>query len=140
MKYGHITLDIRAIRDELNLSQSEFADLLSVSNRTIQSCEQQWRKPSSSLEKSTLLLLMASRNGKSFAKSCCWKETGCEPGVKQDCIAFRARQGHLCWLLSGTICKGVRLKSWSDKLAICLECDYFQKLLKGALPRLEIKK
>ncbi len=134
MKYVQITLDIKAIREELELSQSEFADLLAVSPRTIQSCEQQWRKPSASLEKGALLLMMAHRNGKLFGKNTCWKETSCEREIRDDCIAYWARQGHLCWLMGGTRCKGIRLRSWPDKLAVCMECDFFHQLLNGDLP------
>lgn len=130
-------LDIKAIREELGLSQSDFAGLLSVSHRTIQSCEQQWRKPSSSLEKAALLLLMGVRNGKSFAKQTCWKETNCERSIRDECITYWSRQGHLCWLMGGTLCKGVRLKCWSEKLAICLECGFFLDLLIDGLPVIE---
>lgn len=36
--------DIRAVRDRLNMSQSEFADLFDVSPRTVQAWEQGQRK------------------------------------------------------------------------------------------------
>ncbi len=139
MRFKKATIDIKNIREELDLSQSGFADLLSVSPRTIQSCEQQWRKPGASLEKSALLLLMAHRNGTSFGKNACWKHTGCEPEKRKECMTYRSRQGHLCWLMSGTLCRGLRLVSWSDKLVFCLECDYFHKLLNGSIPILPAK-
>ncbi len=134
MKYEKVLIDIKGIREETFLSQSEFADLLSVSPRTIQSCEQQWRKPSASLEKYALLLLLAHRNGHTFGKNACWKETACENKTRDECITYKSRQGHLCWLMGGTACKGIRLKSWSDKLAVCLECGFFGNLLNGPLP------
>ena len=55
-------IDLKAIRQELGLSQAQFARLLGFSVRAIQSCEQGWRKPGASLERSALLLLMANRN------------------------------------------------------------------------------
>lgn len=134
MQYEYAILDIKAIREEIGLSQSEFADLLSVSPRTVQSCEQGWRNPSSSLEKSALLILMAHRNGSEFGKKTCWKVIKCDPEYRKSCIIFQSRQGHLCWLMSGTTCRGIRLKSWRDKLALCVQCEFFQALLPGKLP------
>ena len=42
--------------------------------------------------------------------------------------------GHLCWLLSGNVCQGKRLRAWKDKKAMCMQCDFFQKLLPDGLP------
>ncbi len=140
MQYKTGSLDIKAVREELDLSQSEFADLLGVSHRTIQSCEQEWRKPSASLERATLLLLMAHRNGKSFGKTVCWKETDCLRERRDNCMAYLARQGHLCWLLTGTLCQGIRLRNWPDKLALCLKCDFFHQLLNGEIPMVPHRK
>jgi DNA-binding XRE family transcriptional regulator len=137
MEFRKVTLDIRAIREEMGLSQSEFADLLSVSPRTVQSCEQGWRKPSSALEKSALLLFMAHRNGRTFGKKVCWEQPECNPKKRKDCMTYRSGQGHLCWLMSGTLCRGLRLNSWSDKLSFCLQCDFFFELLDGDLPILD---
>ncbi len=134
MKYKLVTLDIKAIREELQFSQSEFADLLGVSPRTIQSCEQGWRKPSTSLERTAILLLMARRNGRSFSNNICWKETDCPPERRESCMTYLSGQEHLCWLMGGTLCKGLRLKNWHDKLSFCLDCDFFNKLLCGPLP------
>ena len=129
-----LRLDLRTIREELGLSQSELADLLAVSLRNIQSCEQEWRAPSPSLERSLILLLMAHRNGASMGKNACWKQADCPAGMRSGCISFRSRQGHLCWLMTGTLCKGFRLRGWYDKMKMCMECDYFRLLLKGDLP------
>ncbi len=122
---------VKAIREEIGLSQAEFATLLAVSPRTVQSCEQEWRKPSPFLEKHSLLLLMAHRNGARFGSRSCWKFNKCSQELRKDCIAFRSRQGHLCWLMTGTVCKGIRVKTWSDKIAMCRDCGFFSALLCG---------
>ena len=124
-------LDLKAVRKRMGLSQSEFADLIGVSLRTVQSCEQGWRNPSPSVEKAALLLLMAERHGVDFSGHTCWDSVQCSMGEREACLVYQTRQGHLCWLLSGHICKGIRLHSWDDKKRLCAECDFFRELLPG---------
>ena len=128
-------LDLSIVRSELDLSQARFADLLGVSPRTIQSCEQGWRSPSAAVEKAALLLLLAHRHGARLKEFRCWEVLGCSEEDKKGCLAYQTRQGHLCWLLSGNICKGRRLRSWKDKKATCQDCDFFKTLLPDGLPR-----
>ena len=123
--------DLTAVREELRLSQSELAALLGVSPRTIQSNEQGWRKPSSALEKSILLLLIASRQGEDFTSHTCYNTLDCGPETCDQCLIHRSRQGHLCWLLTGNMCKGRRLYNWQDKKQVCGECLFLQTLLRG---------
>lgn len=123
--------DLKAVREELRLSQSELAALLGVSPRTIQSNEQGWRKPSPALEKSILLLLIAWRHGKDFSSQVCHNIVDCDPKTRNQCLAYRSRQGHLCWFLTGNVCNGMRLYNWQDKKRVCGECLFFQTLLRG---------
>ena len=136
---SQISVDIKAVREELELSQSDFAALLAVSPRTIQSCEQEWRAPSAALEKAALLLLLAHRNGPDFGKHTCWKVTGCERQLRVNCIAYRSRQGHLFWFLTGTFCKNVQVRTWDEKLALCSECEFFGEVTGGSIPTREKK-
>ncbi len=131
------TVDFAAVRRELGLSQTEFAALLAVSPRTVQSCEQGWRKPSPAVEKSALLLLLSSRNGPRFRDRTCWNVVDCPPHVRQGCLAYLSRQGHLCWFLTGTICQGERQDTWREKISICLQCIFFKGLLQGNFPSSE---
>lgn len=124
-------LDIRRVRDELSLSQAQLADLVGVSIRTVQSCEQGWRRPGVALEKSLLLLLMAFRNGTEFGAHVCWQTAEREPGVCERCIVRWCSQAHLCWLFSGNMCQGKRLRSWAEKKAVCGECRFLHQLLEG---------
>lgn len=130
-------LDLKAIRTELGLSQVEFATLLAVSPRTIQSSEQRWRKPSASVEKMALLLLLAKRNGTTFGSHTCWEQTDCPEEMRHGCMVHWSHQGHLCWLMTGTECKGVRANNWAEKLEMCQTCEFFDVLLKGTLPLIE---
>lgn len=126
-----LNIDLKDVRRQVGQSQSEFADLIGVSLRTVQSCEQGWRNPSPAVEKAALLLLMARRHGAAFSAHSCWESVPCSEAERQGCLVYNTRQGHLCWLLSGHICKGRRLHSWADKKKLCAECDFFQELLPG---------
>ena len=76
-------------------------------------------------------LLMAEEQGADFDKVCCWKMTHCPPEVREQCIAYRSRQGHLCWFLTGTLCAGRRLHNWSEKKSLCAHCAVFERLTGG---------
>lgn len=127
-------LDLKAIRAEVGLTQQEFADMLGVSVRTVQSCEQGWRNPGASVEKAALLLLVARRNGADCSQPMCWEAVDCSEAERRACLVFQTRQGHLCWLLSGNLCQGAPLHSWEDKKAVCTRCAFFRKLLPGGVP------
>ncbi|MCD6352132.1 MAG: helix-turn-helix domain-containing protein [Armatimonadetes bacterium] len=122
-------LNVRAVRRELGLTQSRLADLTSVSLRTIQGCEQGWRKPSPGLEKLLLLLLINKRAGTDLAERKCWVETVCPPEVRAQCPAYQAAQGGLCWLMTGKLYRGLRLPSWAHKRAMCEKCPLMRSLL-----------
>jgi DNA-binding XRE family transcriptional regulator len=106
MVSGSRKIGVREIRAELGLSQSELGGLAGISSRAIQSYEQEWRKPSELVERMLLLLLVAHRRGARLSRFRCWEREECPPGVRKRCIAYVARQGHLCWFLTGTMCKG----------------------------------
>lgn len=127
-------VDLKAIRTKVGLAQAEFADILGVSVRTIQSCEQGWRTPSPSVEKSALLLLMIHLHGSEVGSHVCWDAIGCSESERESCLVYQGKQGHLCWLLSGHICKGIRLRSWTDKKQLCKECEFFNELFPGGVP------
>ncbi len=124
-------LEPRVVRKELGLSQVGFADLLGVSTRAVQSWDQGWRKPSLALQKSILLALIAWRQGDNFGAQMCWDAKNCSQATRERCLAYRARQGHLCWFMTGNICEGRHVRKWSDKMAFCGECTFFQALLDG---------
>jgi len=122
-------LDVGRSRELLGVTQHQLADLLGVSVRTIQSCEQGWRKPSAALERSLLLLHLASRQGEALSDNVCWETVQCTQAERDRCLAHRARQGHLCWLLSGSYCRGERVGTWAAKKQICGECEFLTGML-----------
>lgn len=124
--------EVREIRTELGLSQSELAVQIGVSSRAIQSYEQGWRQPSEMVERMLLLLVIAYRNRDQLERARCWEVKKCAPDMQSRCIAHITRQGHLCWFLTGTLCQGRRAKCWDEKLRECLECSFMQGLLTPA--------
>jgi len=123
-------IDVAEIRGELGLTQTELADLLGVSHRTVQSCEQGWREPSASLEKTLLLHLIISRRGASLCEMPCWEHVDCSRQARLRCPVYRCQQGHLCWMLTGNICcaDGERVQDWEQKKALCRQCSFFTAL------------
>jgi len=132
---GSFEINVREIRAEMGLSQSELGGLVGISKRAIQSYEQGWRRPSELVERMLLLLLVAHRRGTRLSRCRCWEQEACPSRVRKTCIAYVARQGHLCWFLTGTMCKGQRQESWSEKLRLCLECKFMQGLLRPVKAR-----
>ncbi len=122
-------MNVRSIRDELGLSQSDLAAMAGVSVRAIQSYEQGWRKPSETVERVLLLLLIAQRNGDKLSQNCCWDIKRCPTNLRERCVAYLTRQGHLCWFFTGTMCAGKRLASWPEKYRLCVNCSFMQGLL-----------
>ena len=122
-------VDLKSAREELGLTQAQLAALLGVSLRVVQSCEQGWRRPSANVERHLLLLLIASRQGPGFGKRACWKTLGCPAHQREACIAYRTRQGHLCWFLTGNMCHGRPCVDWLEKKETCEQCEFFVSLL-----------
>ncbi len=126
---GALNFSVKEIRKELGLSQSELADLVGIGSRAIQSYEQEWRQPPEMVERMLLLLLIAHRNGAELPQLRCWEQKECLSNVRQKCIAYKTRQGHLCWFLTGTMCEGQRQNTLADKLQLCLDCSFMKDLL-----------
>jgi len=127
-------VDLKAVREELGMSQTELAEMLCVSPRTVQSCEQGWRNPSPGVERAALLLLLAHRHGGNLRQHECWQLLKCSEEKRSTCLVFQSRQGHLCWLLTGNRCQGKPLRTWSDKKSTCFTCDFFLELLPEGAP------
>ena len=126
--------DLKAIREELGLTQNELASYLGVSSRTVQSCEQGWRCPGSAVHKSLLLLLITHRRGAELKELHCWDARNCALEMRERCLVSISGQGHLCWFLTGNLCKQTVFRRWEDKLAKCNACGFFQALTRVKSP------
>jgi len=124
--------DIKAIREELGISQSTLASYLGVSVRTVQSCEQGWRCPSEVVKKSLLLLLITHRRRAELTVLHCWDYIQCMDEQRERCFIYQSRQGHLCWFLLGNQCMRQPNKGWRAKKEMCRCCTFFQTLIRPA--------
>jgi hypothetical protein len=112
----------------LGKTQTELARLLGVSPKAVQSFEQGWRKVPVHAERQ-LLLLTYLKQAPPTGTVPCWEQRGCEPGVREACIAWEVRAGHLCWFLNGTLCQGKFQETWDKKMRLCERCEVFRAVM-----------
>jgi hypothetical protein len=119
--------ELSEIRLRLEKSQRQMAQLLAVSTKTVQSYEQGWRSVPVHVERQVLFLLAS----KKFRKGgrLCWDIQACPMDLREKCPAWEFQCGHLCWFISGTMCKGEVQGSWENKMKICRECKVFHSML-----------
>jgi DNA-binding XRE family transcriptional regulator len=120
------------IRQKMQKTQKEMAQLLGASRKAVESYEQGWRNIPVAVERHVLFLL-AMRMG-TYEKSVpCWKILRCTPEMKEACPAWEYRSGHLCWFINGTMCQGKQQKSWKQKIALCRKCKVFLSFMGTAM-------
>lgn len=123
--------DLSAIREVLDKSQSELAELLGVSTRAVQSYEQGWRPVPVHVQKAAGLLLFLNWRKQGLRPVACWKTRQCSPEKRASCPTYEFRAGDLCWLINGTRCGGKPKKSWKAKLATCVACPAMGQWLRA---------
>ena len=119
----------RSVREALGVSQSEMSRLLGITLRALQSYEQEWRKTPPSVQRIAGLILYLRWRVKNPRQAPCWTITGCEPERRDACPAYRYRAGDLCWLLTGTRCRGKKAGTWEEKLDGCRRCPVMKSWL-----------
>ncbi len=115
------------IRHHLGKSQTQMAQVLGVSVKSVQSFEQGWRNIPLYVERQVLLILALKHHAAKKSKPC-WLTRECPAERRQDCPAWQFDAGHLCWFINGTICEGVPQASWQKKMKICRDCEVYHSL------------
>jgi len=115
------------IRNILNKTQKQMAELLGTSLQTIRSYEQGWRAIPGHVERHTFFLL--SRSAKNNTRNSCWTVNDCPEEFKEKCPAWEFNTGEYCWLINGTFCKGTIQINWEKKMKICRTCEMITSLL-----------
>lgn len=110
--------DVRAVLDK---SQSEMASLLGISVRAVQSYEQGWRPLPPNVQKMAALMLFLNHAEKHPVKPC-YSVMHCSKDCRDACPASGIGGGKVCWLVTGTTCRGVKTKNWQAKIAHCVKC------------------
>jgi len=116
------------IRQSMEKTQNQMAQLLGLSTKAIQSFEQGWRNIPVHVERQTLLLI-ARKNRKDSEAGMCWQIKDCPIETRERCPAWEFQCGDLCWFINGTICRGGAQKSWQKKMRICRQCEVFKSTL-----------
>jgi DNA-binding XRE family transcriptional regulator len=114
-------LRLQDVRKVLGRSQAELAELLGASVRAVQSYEQGWRPCPPYVQKlSGLLLLLHYSHGRRLKP--CYRVMKCPAQVQETCPGKNLGDGQLCWMVTGTHCRGKKQKNWQTKIAACLKC------------------
>jgi len=116
-------------RHYLGKSQSQMAEMLSVSTKAVQSFEQDWRNVPASVERQLMFLLYLTRKSSLGEMKNCWETIGCPDEWKKKCNAWECGEGHLCWFVNGNLCRGQSQSDWKHKMDICHNCEVLRSLM-----------
>jgi DNA-binding XRE family transcriptional regulator len=120
--------EFQDLRQKLQKTQKQMAQLLGVSLKAVQSYEQGWRSVPSQIERQALFFLALKMENPQRLLPC-WEIRHCTPDMREACPAWEFKSGHLCWFINGTICQGKPQKNWKQKIALCKKCSVFESLM-----------
>ncbi len=120
-----------SLRQQLQKTQKEMAELLGTSLKAVQSFEQGWRNVPVHVERHMLFLLTA-RKGKPNKSPSCWDMRNCSLETREACPAWEFNLGDLCWFINGTICHGKAQGTWVKKMKLCRSCFVFSQKMESA--------
>jgi len=116
--------EFSSLRQRLQKTQKQMAQILGTSLKAVQSFEQGWRKVPVHIERQVLFLI--SNWGEGLRKSRpCWDIRDCSTKNREACPAWEFNLGHLCWFVNGTICRGEIQGGWPQKMKLCRTCEVF---------------
>jgi DNA-binding XRE family transcriptional regulator len=121
--------EFQDLRQKLQKTQTQMAQLLGVSFKAVQSYEQGWRNVPPQTERQMLFFLASKMEDPQEPLPLCWEIRHCTPEMKEACPAWEFKCGHLCWFINGTICQGRPQRSWKQKMALCKKCSVFESLI-----------
>jgi len=116
------------IRQKLNKTQKQMAQLLGTSIKAVTSYEQGWRTVPAYVERQIFFLVSRMRRVKKGQKPC-WVIKSCPTEIKKQCPAWEFQAGKLCWFINGTICEGTVQMDWKEKMKICRSCEVLISLM-----------
>ena len=120
--------EFSSLRQKLQKTQRQMAQILGTSLKAVQSFEQGWRKVPGHIERQALFLI-SNRGGGTAKSRPCWVVRGCSPESREACPAWEFNLGHLCWFVNGTICRGKTQGSWPEKMKVCRSCEVFAQTM-----------
>ena len=126
---GDVAQEFRRVRRELNVTQGELAHILGLSAKAVQSYEQGWRRPPDSIRRLLMVVFVSHRLWTRRHTIACWEQKRCPREIRKECRAYQVRQGHLCWLVTGTKCGGIDLRDCDKKREACQKCAVYKHLV-----------
>jgi len=120
---------VRSLREELGRSQREMAELVGVSTKAIQSYEQGWRQTPPYVEQQILLQAILRRHPDLRKIPRCWRLNKCSMEIRRRCPSAKLKLPGFCWFITGTLCHGTPMASWTTKREHCLQCQVMERLL-----------
>ena len=116
------------IRLKLGKTQGQMAQLLGISQRSVESLEQGYRRVPVHIERQTLFIL-SSLKGQYKKMKPCWAVQKCHIERRKNCPAWEFQIGNLCWFINGTVCEGKVQPGWQEKMKICRKCEVFRPVM-----------
>ena len=116
--------EFSSLRQRLQKTQKQMAQILGTSLKAVQSFEQGWRKVPVHIERQVLFLISNWGEGPRKSRPC-WDIRGCSTKSREACPAWEFNLGHLCWFVNGTICRGEIQAGWPQKMKVCRTCEVF---------------
>ncbi len=122
--------EFSSLRQRLQKTQKQMAQILGTSLKAVQSFEQGWRKVPVHIERQVFFLISNWGEGPRKSRPC-WDIRDCSTENREACPAWEFNLGHLCWFVNGTICRGEIQGSWPQKMKVCRTCEVFAQTVKA---------
>ena len=116
------------IRKNIQKTQKQISQLLGVSKKAVESYEQGLRNIPRNIERIMYFLLFKLNMDKLDTNKICWEVTECPENIRNDCIAWVAKEGFFCWFLTGKTCIHEEFLSGGAS-ENCFSCSFFRKNL-----------
>ena len=117
------------IRRYLRKSQSQLAQLLCISPKTVQSFEQGLRHIPPNIERQMQLFLSMKRISSHEPIKPCWEIKNCPSEWRAKCFVWELKAHNLCWFINGTFCQGRMQENWAKKHELCQQCEVYKSLV-----------
>jgi len=122
--------EFNLLRQALQKTQKQMAELLGTSLKAIQSYDQGWRRVPVHIERQVFFLIAAHRQISGDLQPC-WDIRKCPSEIQNSCPAYEFNMGRLCWFINGTVCQGKPWANWAKKMKICRTCEVFGQVVKN---------
>ena len=115
------------LRQTLDKTQRQIANLLGISLKAVCSYEQGWRSIPTHVERQ-LYFLLSRKVQQQQVNTNCWELRNCPEEKKLKCPAWEFHSGQFCWFINGTLWQGADYRSWEKKMELCKTCEVMKNI------------